>query len=454
MFENENFYPQTDEPYPYRPNLPAEPLAEDNMLAQPSMSQPSMATSPYAPPYGAASYQAQGPAPAYVYQKPKQGVSVGAFVFFIILCLILSAGLGLGGSYFMYNLLSEGDAPGPGNPPNPGTVVLYRSVETQYNDGTPTGALSVADIADLVADSVVEIAITIESQNPWGMYNTTTGAGSGVIISTDGYILTCYHVIEDATQIAVKLRNGDIYAAVVIGSDKESDLAIIKIDATVLTAAVFGDVSKLRVGETAVAIGNPLGSLGGSVSAGIISSLSRDITIENQTMELMQIDAAINPGNSGGGLFDSRGNLVGIVNAKNTGLDVEGLGFAIPLNNENRQVIEDLFQYGYVRNRVQLGVALIDIFDSRTARYYGVSEYGVYINQVEKNSNAARAGLQAADILLEINGISIDGAADVKPIIKSFSVGDTITIKYKRSGQERTTQVTLQETTNNIRTSY
>lgn len=199
-----------------------------------------------------------------------------------------------------------------------------------------------------------------------------TGAGSGVILTADGYIVTNHHVVDGGSAFTVRTRSGDTYEASLVGSDSQTDLAVLKIDAEGLTPAVLGDSDKLVVGETAVAIGNPLGELGGTVTSGIISALSREITTSaGATMELLQTNAAINPGNSGGGLFNSSGELIGIVNAKSVGEDIEGLGFAIPINTA-KSVIEDLISDGYVRGRIDTGFTVVDLTDQATALQYGV----------------------------------------------------------------------------------
>lgn len=196
-----------------------------------------------------------------------------------------------------------------------------------------SGGLTVSEIAEQTVDSVVEISTeTVTTGNRIRQY-VSEGAGSGVIISSDGYIATNKHVIEGASKIIVRLRSGEEYSAELIGSDSKTDIAVLKISAEGLEAAVYGDSGSLITGELAVAIGNPLGELGGTVTEGIISALNRTITIDDEEMSLLQTSAAINPGNSGGGLFNNQAQLIGIVNAKSSGSDVEGLGFAIPINS-------------------------------------------------------------------------------------------------------------------------
>ena len=320
-------------------------------------------------------------------------------------------------------------------------------------DTTGTGVddredLSISDVAELCADSIVEISTETEV-NGWSWFGNSSylvpGAGSGIIISDSGHILTCYHVIEGAETIAVRLRNGESYQASVVASDEESDVAIIKIEPTSeLTPVVFGSSDDLKVGDSVVAIGNPLGELGGSVTEGIISALDREVTIEDKgTFTVLQTSAAINSGNSGGGLFNRQGELIGMVNAKASEVGVEGLGFALPID-DIKGIIEDLLNYGYVTDRgVTLGVVLVDINDERTAASYGVNEYGCYFYQVNADSNAAYAGLRAGDRIISIDGETIDNGDEVVEIISNHSANDQITMVINRNGQEMEVNLTL-----------
>ncbi len=304
--------------------------------------------------------------------------------------------------------------------------------------------LSVVEIAEKCADSVVEVKTeSVVTGSFMGQY-ISTGAGSGVIFTDDGYIVTCYHVIEGATTINVVLRDGQTYEAKTIGYDEQTDIAIIKIEATGLSFAVFGDSDALVVGEDVVAIGNPLGELGGTVTNGIISALSREIIVQNQTMTLLQTNAAINPGNSGGGLFDAAGQLVGVVNAKSYGEEIEGLGFAIP-SNTAYNVVSELLDHGYVGGRINLGIELVDITTNRQAYYYGLDSTGVYVYSVTINSQAAAAGIQVGDRIVSINGVEITSSSQIEQIRKNASVGDTWLIEIVRSGKKNTVSIVLEE---------
>lgn len=304
--------------------------------------------------------------------------------------------------------------------------------------------VSLVDMIELVENSVVEIATeTVVNGSIMRQY-ISEGAGSGVIIREDGYIITAYHVIEDASKIKVTLKSGETYDASLIGSDSDNDVAILKIDKTGLTAAVMGDSDSLRVGETAVAIGNPLGQLGGTVTTGIISALDREIDLGDTIMNLLQTNAAINPGNSGGALFNAKGELVGITIAKSTGSDVEGLGFAIPINDV-KNVVNDILTYGYVKGKVQLGANLLDVSNVYMAMMYGLNSTGVYVQSVENGSSAERAGLKSGDRIVEFAGQDILTVSELKKELSKHEVGENVEIIVVRNGREKTLNVYLSE---------
>ncbi len=352
-----------------------------------------------------------------------------------IAILLASTACGFAGSILGNQLMSK-------NTDSNGNAVITKSIVNTANTAGSTA--TTADVVTAVADSVVEISTETVQTNNFLQQYISEGAGSGVIIDSNGYILTNNHVIEGASKIQVRTKNGNTYDAKLIGTDAESDLAVIKIEETGLKAAVFSDSSKLVVGETAIAVGNPLGELGGTVTQGIISALDREITIEGQTMNLLQIDAAINPGNSGGGLFNSSGELIGIVNAKTSASGIEGLGFAIP-SNTAQKVATDLIENGYVSGKVKLGVTMIEINDKVTAAQYNVSDFGVYIAQVNANSDAYYGGLKAGDRIVSINGEKIETSSQIKEIIENSSVGDKLSFVVKRGTKEVNLEITLTE---------
>lgn len=349
-------------------------------------------------------------------------------------CILISGVVGFGGGY----LASRKTASGKG-----GNAVLYQTVSQAGKGSAGDNKMTVADVVSNAADSVVEITTESVTMGSFMGQYISEGAGSGVIISQDGYIATNHHVIENATKITVRTKDGASYDASLIGSDKKTDLAVLKIEAKDLKAAVFGDSDKLVVGETAIAVGNPLGELGGTVTSGIISALDREIQMDKTTMTLMQFDAAINPGNSGGGLFNAAGELVGIVNAKSSGSGIEGLGFAIP-GNTAKEVISQLIQYGYVKGRVDMGFTAVDLTDTKAAMMYRVGETGIYI----KNVSNQQSGLKPGDKLLKINDTDINSAADYSAAVKKLKVGETVKITVKRAGKETKIEYKLGEENN------
>ena len=328
------------------------------------------------------------------------------------------------------------------------TAVFYKSVENLATSTADKGGdLTLAQVSALVSDTVVEITTEFLNTSVWFQY-VSTGAGSGVILSQDGYVVTNNHVIcgEDgvtpADTITVRLTNGDEYEAELIGTDADSDIAILKIDAKGLSPAVCGNSDKLVVGEAVLAVGNPLGELGGTKTEGIISALDREIDVNGTNMTLMQTSAAVNPGNSGGGLFNMRGELIGVVNAKSSGSGIEGLGFAIPINDA-LNVSEQLMEYGYVRGKVAIGVSFYECTDALQARYYGLPGYGVYVMELSKGYN--ENVLKVLDRIISIDGEEISSFSDISNIVKSHAVGDVLKFQISRDGKLMEVDVTCYE---------
>lgn len=329
-----------------------------------------------------------------------------------------------------------------------GNQVVVQQVQRDTSDATATNStdgttMSVQQIAAVVSPSVV--AITTEqmsgSQTWFGGYYVQSGAGSGVIISQDGYILTCAHVVSGATSVKVQLDNGDTYDATIVGSDSTSDIAVIKIEATGLTPAVIGDSDALAVGETVVAVGNPLGTLSNSVTDGIISALNREVTVEDNNMTLLQTDASISPGNSGGGLFNANGELIGIVNAKSSYSEAEGIGFAIPINTA-MDIAQELIENGSVA-RPALGVKIYDVSDAATAQQLGVSSTGVYVVEVTAGSGAEAGGVQVGDRIISVDDTAVSSSSSIKSYLADKNVGDTVTLQVEREGKILSLSVTL-----------
>lgn len=328
-----------------------------------------------------------------------------------------------------------------------GTYVIPQTQTGNYSNTSTSGTLSISQLVENTKNSVVEITTETVTYGTWMGQYVSQGAGSGVIISADGYIVTCNHVISDASKITVRTADGTEYSATVVGADSQTDVAVVKIDATGLTVASFGTSADLEVGDFVIAIGNPLGELGGTVTNGIISALSRDVTIDGQTMTLLQTNAAVNPGNSGGALFDENGYLVGIVNAKSSGDDVEGIGFAIPIDLV-KTISEDLINQGYVSGRFTLGVSILEISDEQTAAMYRVDRTGVYVKAVQSGGNAQLAGMQAGDCIIKFAGKEIQTYDDLSAALESCTAGQQVDVTVVRSGQEYTLSVTLYETKN------
>lgn len=367
-------------------------------------------------------------------KKEKKTVRVSALV--LTVSLLASAVLGFGGG-MAANYVNGGGSGGNG-------MTINKVVTTAEETSSTTGEMSTSDIVAATKNSVVEITTEIVKTGSFLQQYIESGAGSGVIISENGYIVTNNHVIEDASSITVTLADGTSYSAKLVGTDADLDVALIKIDATGLDPAEIGDSSATQAGNKAVVIGNPLGQLGGSVTQGIVSSVSRNVMIDGVSHNVMQVDASINPGNSGGGLFNGRGELVGIIIAKSVNESVEGIGFAIPINDVS-DILEDLMNYGYVRGKVSLGMSFVDITNAQTAMMYRVSELGCYVSSVEINSNAANAGFQSGDRITSVNGTSVSTSSDIKTEISKMAVGDTVEFTVERNGRTGTLSLVLEE---------
>lgn len=358
----------------------------------------------------------------------------------LVCSVVLSMGAGFLGGY-----LAKGSSGSrAASVSSGGSTVLYQSVSGSVSGNDDSYVA--ASVSANALSTVVEITTESVTYNTFMGQYVTEGAGSGVIVSSDGYIATNNHVIDGASGITVTLSDGTEYSAELIASDSKTDLAVIKINAEGLTPAVFGSSSELCVGEPVIAIGNPLGELGGTVTSGIISALDREVTIDGQSMTLLQTDASVSPGNSGGGLFNSSGELIGIVNAKSASENAEGLGFAIP-SDTAKEVIEQLIAFGYVQGRVSLGLSLVDINDWATANSYRVSTYGVYVLSVTEGSAAEKAGFQSGDRLVSLDGTEFTTSAELTALLDSYEIGDTVTFIVSRNRKHHTITVTLEEYT-------
>ncbi len=326
--------------------------------------------------------------------------------------------------------------------------VIYRSEGSGGGaSGVATGAdKTVSDIAQSSVQSVVAIETEVNMNTLFGGSQTAKGAGSGVVISADGTILTNHHVIDGAQSIKVTLPDGSQYDATLVGSDEATDVAVLKINADGLVPAVLADSDNIQVGDFIIAIGNPTGTLSGTVTDGIVSALNREIDIQGSSMNLLQMSAPVSPGNSGGGLFNANGELVGIVNAKSGGTGTEGLGFAIPINTA-MSVAEELLANGYVTGRPVLGVAVAEVGSSDEAAMAGVVQPGIYVQNLTPGGGAEQAGLQVGDRLVSFEGSELTTQSDLVQALRAHSPGDAVKLTVERDGQQFEVSVTLQENT-------
>ena len=367
--------------------------------------------------------------------------------------LVLAAAMGFAGGFVGAKFGGSGKVVIQQVAPSSTTASSSDSTDNSIASAAASGStLTTEQVADMVSPSVVVITTeqVVYSQWSWyGQNQVESGAGSGVIISSDGYILTCAHVVDGASTITVTIGDKD-YTATLVGEDTTSDIAVVKIDASGLTPATVGDSDNLKVGQSVMAVGNPLGELGGTVTGGMISALNRSVTIQGSnsvnTMSLIQMDASVSPGNSGGGLFNMNGELVGIVNAKSSSSDAEGLGFAIPINDAIK-VAQELLENGYVTGRPYLGITYVAVEDSQTAAQLGVNAYGVYVVEVVKGGPAEKAGLKSGDRIVSIDGSEIASKDDLGTLMQKHAAGDTLSITIARDGQMQTVNVTLGEKT-------
>ena len=314
-------------------------------------------------------------------------------------------------------------------------VSSQESSDTTFSD--EEGALCLQDIYSSVIDSVVSIS---------SMTSSGTSSGTGIIMSSDGYVITNHHVITGALVISVLTNDNQEYEAALVGSDEMSDLAVLKIDARGLQAAEFGDSSKLRVGDSVVAIGDPLGvQLRGTMTNGIISAINRDLTVGDRTMTLIQTNAALNNGNSGGPLINCYGQVIGINTVKMSSYytataSVEGLGFAIPISVA-KPIIDELIENGYVAGRPAIGISG-DSLPSYYRTYYRLPE-GVYVTSVNEGSDAKAKGIREGDIVTAINGERISSIDELNTVKNQYAAGDEVTLTVYRSGTYYEVTVTL-----------
>ena len=369
-----------------------------------------------------------------VSKKKEKYVTKKVFVITLIFSMIFSSVLGAGGVIVASQYLG-------------GNGLLKNINATNYNITKATGSeMTIQEIVASNENSVVAITTESMATDIWARQYVTSGAGSGVIYSEDGYILTNNHVIEGASTIKVTMHSGKEYDATLVAADNQSDIAVIKVNAKDLDPVTLNEEMKLSVGDLAVAIGNPLGTLAGTATEGIISGLERDITLEGKSMTLLQISASINPGNSGGGVFDQYGKLIGLVVAKSSGSDVEGLGFAIPADTV-KKIADSLIKSGRVEGRPAAGITIVDLTSAQDAMQYGVSLTGVYIKEVT-GDNAKKAGLKAGDLVYMINKKEVTSSDMLINEIRSHKIGDKVTFTVVRDDKMHEIKVVLEEMKN------
>lgn len=375
---------------------------------------------------GRKSYEVRSRIPrAAIVKKPS------AFVVFI--AVVLAGALLVGAAFIgAYVALSK-------LPQSTTTTVVYRDTAADVKDFTNIGytgkEMTSEEVAAFAKQSVVEVVTESVTYAGFGGAYITSGAGSGVIISDSGHILTNYHVVEGAESITVTLPDGREEKVVWIMGDEVTDIAVIKINAQTENAAVIGGSASLVAGQQVMVVGNPLGDLGGSVSGGIISAVDRHVTIEGKEMNLIQLDAAVNPGNSGGGLFDMRGALVGIVNAKSVAEDVEGIGFAIPVDTAYGAVASSLMEKGYVEGRVDTSVLE---FSETTGITISRPSPGLYLY-----SSSVKTDIPDGAYIVSVDGQKIKTIEEWEAILHSKQIGETVEIEYWSGVRSGTWRLTL-----------
>ena len=388
------------------------------------------------------SYPPERPQPP---KKKKTGWTGGKVIAIALVCSLLGGLVGAGGMFLTGQLLAvqpelnvQGNVSNllEGNREN--TVLATTQIKTDK-------LMTPAEVYAANVNSTVGITTSITT-NYWGYQTTSAASGSGFIFSDDGYILTNYHVIEDSDSITVSMYDGSSYEAVLIGYDESNDVAVLKIEAENLVPVILGDSENLNVGDSVVAIGNPLGELTFSLTSGAISAKDREITMSGgSTMRLMQTDCAINSGNSGGALFNLYGEVIGITNAKyssssSTGASIDNIGFAIPINTA-RKIAESIIEKGYVV-KPYIGVSVTDV--SAETQSYGLPQ-GAAVRVVNEDSPAAAAGLQLNDIITNVNGQQITGSSDLVRIVTDSAVGDVLNLTVYRQGQTISISITVGE---------
>ena len=370
-------------------------------------------------------------------QPKKHHGGVGRVVALILSCAVISAACGFGGAILAQNGSRTGKT----------TVQQSNRTAATVNVKKVDGQtlMSPSEVYASTVNSVVSINCSAVSTNIFGQQTESASSGSGFIYTADGYIVTNQHVVANASSINVTLYNGDTYPATLVGSDSDYDVAVLKIDAKDLPAVTLGSSTDVNVGDTVMAIGNPLGELTFSMSQGIVSCVNRAINVEGTPFNMIQVDASINPGNSGGPLMNLYGEVVGIVSAKYSSYantTVEGLGFAIPINDV-QSIIKDIIENGSVGNKAYMAITAGTMTQQMAAQYKINATEGVFVYSVEDGGAGDKAGLKLGDVITKLNDTQITSMEDLSAAKKGFKAGDTVTLTVLRDGKEITTQLTF-----------
>ena len=370
-------------------------------------------------------------------QPKKHHRGIGRVVALLLSCAVISAACGFGGAILAQNGSRTGKT----------TVQQSNRTATTVNVKKVDGQtlMSPAEVYASTVNSVVSINCSAVSTNIFGQQTESASSGSGFIYTADGYIVTNQHVIANASSINVTLYNGDTYPATLVGSDSDYDVAVLKIDAKDLPAVTLGNSTDVNVGDNVMAIGNPLGELTFSMSSGIVSCVNRAINVEGTPFNMIQVDASINPGNSGGPLMNLYGEVVGIVSAKYSSYadtTVEGLGFAIPINDV-QSIISDIMENGSVTDKAYMAITAGTMTQQMAAQYKINATEGVFVYSVEDGGAGDKAGLKLGDVITKLNDTQITSMEDLSAAKKNFKAGDTVTLTVLRDGQEITTQLTF-----------
>ena len=388
-------------------------------------------------------------------RRKRRGLSLAAVICLCLACAILGGFLGAGLNYRMAE--SRFTAMEQAMEDNARTIsensqaiagLDQRQGGYAVSIANAPGTLSPAQIYEMACSQVVGITTSVTTQSYFGSYQGEV-SGSGFILSEDGYIVTNYHVVETADTsnlpITVVLHDGTKYEARIVGREDVNDLAVLKIEASGLKPVTLGDSSAISVGDEIFVVGNPLGELEFSMSTGHVSALDRVISTEEADgISMFQLDAAVNRGNSGGPVYNTRGEVVGVVTAKYSQSDVEGLGFAIPSNDAVR-IAEDLVTKGYVSGKAYLGIMLDERYDTTISWYYNLP--GACVSEVVPDSAADRAGLQRGDIITALNGEKVENSSDLRKLIRACKAGDSAELVFYRAGTSMTVQIVFDERT-------